>query len=128
MCATSVIFKPMPKVNNHPLGENSPNLVTLFAAECSCAGKTKTLTQNKNMNMLVTESACLIGFFFVDTGFQIKLAQPGIRLSRAWVKAGRAVEFSKQLPKISPNHFFVKIKQPKCGLHRYMCNKKYCPK
>jgi hypothetical protein len=22
-------FKPLPKVNNHPLGENSPNLVTL---------------------------------------------------------------------------------------------------
>jgi hypothetical protein len=30
MCATSVIFKEMPKVNNHPTGENSPNLVTLL--------------------------------------------------------------------------------------------------
>jgi hypothetical protein len=29
MCATSVIFKPMPKVNNRPLGENLPNQVTL---------------------------------------------------------------------------------------------------
>jgi hypothetical protein len=28
---TSVIFKLLPKVNNYPLGENSPNLVTLFA-------------------------------------------------------------------------------------------------
>jgi hypothetical protein len=27
--ATSVIFKPLPKVNNRPLSENSPNLVTL---------------------------------------------------------------------------------------------------
>jgi hypothetical protein len=24
------IFEKLPKVNNHPLGENSPNLVTLF--------------------------------------------------------------------------------------------------
>jgi hypothetical protein len=29
MCATLVIFKPLSKVNNHPLGENSPNLVIL---------------------------------------------------------------------------------------------------
>jgi hypothetical protein len=29
MCASSGSFKPMPKVNNYPLGENSPNLVTL---------------------------------------------------------------------------------------------------
>jgi hypothetical protein len=29
MCATSVIFKPLTKVNNQPLGKNSPNLVTL---------------------------------------------------------------------------------------------------
>jgi hypothetical protein len=28
--ATFVIFKKLPKVNNRPLGENSPNLVTLF--------------------------------------------------------------------------------------------------
>jgi hypothetical protein len=28
-CAASVIFNPLPKVNNHPFGENSPNLVTL---------------------------------------------------------------------------------------------------
>jgi hypothetical protein len=27
--ATSVIFKKTPKVNNRPIGENSPNLVTL---------------------------------------------------------------------------------------------------
>jgi hypothetical protein len=27
--ATSVIIKKLPKVNNHPIGENSPNLVTL---------------------------------------------------------------------------------------------------
>jgi hypothetical protein len=30
MWATSVIFKKLPKVNNRPLGENSPNLVTLL--------------------------------------------------------------------------------------------------
>jgi hypothetical protein len=30
MWATSVIFKKLPKVNNHLLGENSPNLVTLI--------------------------------------------------------------------------------------------------
>jgi hypothetical protein len=29
MSDTSVIFNKLPKVNNHPLGENSPNLVTL---------------------------------------------------------------------------------------------------
>lgn len=29
MCATSVIKK-VPKVDNHPLGENSPNLATLI--------------------------------------------------------------------------------------------------
>jgi hypothetical protein len=29
MWATSVIFKKLPKANNHPLGENDPNLVTL---------------------------------------------------------------------------------------------------
>jgi hypothetical protein len=27
--ATSAIFKKLPKVNNHPMSENSPNLVTL---------------------------------------------------------------------------------------------------
>jgi hypothetical protein len=30
LLATSVIIEKLPKVNNHPLGENSPNLVTLF--------------------------------------------------------------------------------------------------
>jgi hypothetical protein len=29
MKATSLIFMQLPKANNHPLGENSPNLVTL---------------------------------------------------------------------------------------------------
>jgi hypothetical protein len=29
MCVTSVIFKPLPKLSNRPLGENSANLVTL---------------------------------------------------------------------------------------------------
>jgi hypothetical protein len=29
MCANSVILKPLPKVNNYPLGKNSPHLVTL---------------------------------------------------------------------------------------------------
>jgi hypothetical protein len=32
MCATSVIFKPLPKVNNHPLRENSPDLATLLVS------------------------------------------------------------------------------------------------
>jgi hypothetical protein len=30
MCATFVIFRTLPKVNNSPMGENSYNLVTLF--------------------------------------------------------------------------------------------------
>jgi hypothetical protein len=29
ICATSVIFKEVPKVSIHPMGENYPNLVTL---------------------------------------------------------------------------------------------------
>jgi hypothetical protein len=28
---TCVIFKKLPKENNHPIGENAPNLVTLVA-------------------------------------------------------------------------------------------------
>jgi hypothetical protein len=31
MWDTSIIFKLLLKINNHPLGENSLNLVTLFA-------------------------------------------------------------------------------------------------
>jgi hypothetical protein len=31
--ATSVIFKPLPKENNIPIRENSPNLVTLAASK-----------------------------------------------------------------------------------------------
>jgi hypothetical protein len=30
-CATSLIFKTIPKVNSYPIGENPPNLVTLVA-------------------------------------------------------------------------------------------------
>jgi hypothetical protein len=30
LCATSVIFETLPKVNSRPTGENSPNLVTLI--------------------------------------------------------------------------------------------------
>jgi hypothetical protein len=30
MWASSIIFMILPKVNNHSLGENSPNPVTLF--------------------------------------------------------------------------------------------------
>jgi hypothetical protein len=30
MRATFLVFKTLPKVNNHPMGENSPNLVTLL--------------------------------------------------------------------------------------------------
>jgi hypothetical protein len=29
-CATYAIFKTLPKVNNHPIGESSSNLVTLI--------------------------------------------------------------------------------------------------
>jgi hypothetical protein len=32
-CGTSVIFKTQPEVNNRPIGENSPILVTLVAAD-----------------------------------------------------------------------------------------------
>jgi hypothetical protein len=31
--ATSVFFQKLPKVNNRPLGENSPNLVTLLKTD-----------------------------------------------------------------------------------------------
>jgi hypothetical protein len=31
ICAVSVIFTKLPKVNSRPTGENSPNLVTLVA-------------------------------------------------------------------------------------------------
>jgi hypothetical protein len=37
MCTTSVIIKLLPKENNRPLGENSPNLVTLDLNEASTA-------------------------------------------------------------------------------------------
>jgi hypothetical protein len=33
MSDTSVIFKYLSKINNHPLGEKSPNLVTLAAID-----------------------------------------------------------------------------------------------
>jgi hypothetical protein len=33
ICSTSVIFKKLPKVNDRPIGENSPNLVTLFLGQ-----------------------------------------------------------------------------------------------
>jgi hypothetical protein len=33
MWATSFILKEQSKVNNHPLGENSPNLVPLYIGE-----------------------------------------------------------------------------------------------
>jgi hypothetical protein len=33
MWDTSVIFKKLPNVNNHPMGEYSPNLVTLSARD-----------------------------------------------------------------------------------------------
>jgi hypothetical protein len=33
MWATSAIFKKLPKVNNRPFSENSPNLVTMDISE-----------------------------------------------------------------------------------------------
>jgi hypothetical protein len=34
MCATSIIiFQVLPKVNNRPMGKNSPNLVTLLLVQ-----------------------------------------------------------------------------------------------
>jgi hypothetical protein len=38
ICATSVIFKRQPKVNNRPLGQNWPNLVTLPTRELQRSG------------------------------------------------------------------------------------------
>jgi hypothetical protein len=38
MRATFAIFKKLPKVNNHPLGEISPNLVSLTVAPRGEAG------------------------------------------------------------------------------------------
>jgi hypothetical protein len=35
ICTASLIRKPLPNVNNHPIGENSPNLVTLPLFEYS---------------------------------------------------------------------------------------------
>jgi hypothetical protein len=32
ICVASVIFKKLAKVNNHPIGENSPNLATLISS------------------------------------------------------------------------------------------------
>jgi hypothetical protein len=43
MWTTSVILKILVKVNNHPMGENSPNLVTLVG---------NTLKYSKEMNRL----------------------------------------------------------------------------
>jgi hypothetical protein len=38
--ATSVFFKELPKVNNRPMGENSPNLVTLIS-KCQLESQSK---------------------------------------------------------------------------------------
>jgi hypothetical protein len=37
ICASSVIFLKLPKVNDRPMGENSPNLVTLASVKGSRA-------------------------------------------------------------------------------------------
>jgi hypothetical protein len=34
ICASSLIFTKLPKVNSHPIGKNSPNLVTLIHSQC----------------------------------------------------------------------------------------------
>jgi hypothetical protein len=39
MKATLVFFQKLPKVNFHPLGEFSPNLVTLVQCDQKCIGK-----------------------------------------------------------------------------------------
>jgi hypothetical protein len=44
--ATSAIFNKLPKANNHPLGENSPNLVTLTGSN-HFAPQRKNLTPEK---------------------------------------------------------------------------------
>jgi hypothetical protein len=47
ICTTSVILKPLPKVNNRPIGENSPKLVTLLL---SClSGKELVDSQKKSV-------------------------------------------------------------------------------
>jgi hypothetical protein len=35
MCASNVIFKALPKLNNRPIGEKSPNLVTPLGCEAA---------------------------------------------------------------------------------------------
>jgi hypothetical protein len=51
MWATSEIFKKQPKVNIHPLGENSPNLVTLL-------GRALKIFGHFSQTSLVTLSLC----------------------------------------------------------------------
>jgi hypothetical protein len=48
MWATSVIFKKLPKVNNRPMGENSPHLVDLFLRQSmKCKDKRSSLRVHK---------------------------------------------------------------------------------
>jgi hypothetical protein len=42
ICTTSAIFKDLPKENNVPIGESSPNLVTLFKGD----GENETASAN----------------------------------------------------------------------------------
>jgi hypothetical protein len=41
MWSTSVIFIKLPKVNSHPMGENSPDLVTLLGDKAVGNGTTR---------------------------------------------------------------------------------------
>jgi hypothetical protein len=52
MWVTSVIFKKLPKVNNYPLGENSPNLVTLpgLKSQALCFNADLQITDSQNVD------------------------------------------------------------------------------
>jgi hypothetical protein len=41
--AASLIFKKQPKVDNHPIGKNSPNPVTLKTEKCSIKANITTI-------------------------------------------------------------------------------------
>jgi hypothetical protein len=54
--ATSVIYKKLHTVHNHPIGENSPNLVTLSAREAGSSNNT--LLRNLQSHMYISWLVC----------------------------------------------------------------------
>jgi hypothetical protein len=67
MWATFVIFKKLPKANNHQMGENSPNLVTLM--ERQGPGNDLCFQSNRENRQLFYEKC----FFFTKMCFFINV-------------------------------------------------------